>query len=356
MEGREDEYYRALLERDPGYDGVVFYGITTTGIFCRSVCRARKPRREHVRFFRSAKEASDAGFRPCKLCAPLDPPGGMPEAYRELLAAAAEGGERLRDADLRGRGLDPEAVRRFWKRRYGQTYQAFSRSARLARAFGAIQAGSTVTEAAFAAGFDSLSGFGGAAKAALGASPSRAARSPALWVSRLETPLGTMVAAERGGRLCLLEFADRRALETELGDLERLLGAAAAPGRRPLHGEVEAQLGEYFAGRRRAFDLPLELPGSEFQRAVWELLRSIPYGETRSYRDQARALGRPEALRAVARANGQNRLALVVPCHRVIGADGSLVGYAGGLPRKRALLELEGALPSREAGARRGAG
>lgn len=336
-----DEYYEALLTRDRRYDGAVYYGIVTTGIFCRPVCSARKPRRENVTCFRSAKEAVDAGFRPCKLCAPLDPPGGLPEAYRELLRVATESGERLRDSEIRGRGLDPEAVRRWWKRRYGVTYQAFSRSARLAAAFDSIRCGKTVTEAAFASGFGSLSGFGGAAKAATGSSPSEAARAGTIWVSRLETLLGTMVAADHLGKLCLLEFADRRALPTELGDLERILGARASPGRTALHGEVEAQLGQYFAGKRRDFELPLELPGSDFQKAVWAVLVAIPYGETRSYKDQARAIGRPEAVRAVARANGQNRVSIVVPCHRVIGADGSLTGYGGGLPRKRSLLDLE---------------
>jgi len=339
----EDEYYRALVSRDPRYDGIVYYGIVTTGVFCRPVCGARKPRRENVRYFRSAKEALDAGFRPCKLCAPLEPRGEMPQGYRELLRAATDSAAaRLRDEDIRRRGLDPDAVRRWWKRRYGVTYQAFSRSVRLAQAFDAIRCGATVTEAAFAAGFGSLSGFGGASKAATGSSPTGAARSGSIWLSRLETPLGAMVAGDFVGRLCLLEFADRRAMPGELSDLERLLGAPSAPGRTELHGEVERQLAEYFAGKRRSFDLPLELPGTDFQKAVWRTLLSIPYGETRSYRDQAEALGRPEAVRAVARANGQNRVVIVVPCHRVIGADGKLTGYSGGLPRKRALLELEG--------------
>jgi len=351
---RGNEYYEALLSRDPRYDGVVYYGIVTTGIFCRPVCSARKPRRENVRYFRSAKEAIDAGFRPCKLCAPLDPAGTVPEAYRELFAAAVDGGgRRLRDADIRGRGLDPEAVRRWWKRRYGVTYQAFSRSARLAAAFDSIRCGRTVTEAAFASGYGSLSGFGGASKAATGSSPSDAARRGSIWISRLETPLGTMVAGDFKGRLCLLEFADRRALETEIADLERLLGAASAPGRTELHGETERQLGEYFAGQRRAFELELELAGTEFQRTAWKALLSIPYGETRSYKDEAKAIGRPEAVRAVARANGQNRVAIVVPCHRVIGSDGSLTGYGGGLPRKRALLDIESGPPRPESAGQR---
>lgn len=335
----EDEWYEALLGRDSRYDGTVYFGIVTTGIFCRPVCTARKPRRENVRYFHTSKEAVDSGFRPCKICAPLEGPGDIPEAYRPLVRG---NGERLRDGDLRAAGLDPAAVRRWFKRRYGMTYQGFARSARLATAFDAIGCGSTVTDAAFGAGYDSLSGFGDAARAATGRSPSDASRSGSIWISRIATPLGAMVAGDVGGKLCLLEFADRRGLEREIQDLERLLRVPSAPGKTILHGLTETQLLEYFRGERRGFDLPLDLPGSEFQKAVWTVLLGIPYGQTRSYRDQAAAIGRPGAVRAVAGANGQNRVSIVVPCHRVIGADGSLTGYGGGLPRKRALLELEG--------------
>jgi len=345
LAGREDEFYQALLGRDPSYDGTVFYGITSTGIFCRSVCAARKPLRANVRYYPSAKAALDAGFRPCKLCRPLEAalgPGDIPPGIARLMdELAADPSFRPREAELRARGLDPSTVRRFFKKRYGMTFQAFARSSRLARAYDAIRCGSSVTDAAFASGFGSLSGFGDASKAATGKSPSGAAAAGNFWLSRLETPLGAMVAGVHDGRLCLLEFADRRALETEIADLERRFGAAARPGRAPLHGEVQAQLADYFAGRRTIFELPLEYPGTEFQRAVWEALMAIPPGQTRSYGQQAAGMGQPRAVRAVARANGQNRIAIVIPCHRVIGSDGSLTGYAGGLDRKRFLLELE---------------
>lgn len=341
---REDEFYRALLERDAAYDGTVFFGITSTGIFCRPVCPARKPLRANVRFYPSAKAALDAGFRPCKLCRPLEAalgPGDLPPGMARLMdELAADPAFRPRESELRERGLDPSTVRRFFKKRYGMTFQAFARSSRLALAYDAIRCGSTVTDAAFSAGFGSLSSFGDASRAATGKSPGKAA-ADSFWLSRLETPLGAMVAGVRNGSLCLLEFADRRALETEIRDLERVYGVPALPGRAPLHGTVQAQLSEYFAGRRERFELPLDYPGSDFQRSVWEALRAIPYGGTRSYGEQAASLGNPMAVRAVARANGQNRIAIVIPCHRVIGADGSLTGYAGGLDRKRFLLELE---------------
>jgi AraC family transcriptional regulator of adaptative response/methylated-DNA-[protein]-cysteine methyltransferase len=340
----ERAWYDVLLRRDSNYDGVVYYGIITTGVFCRPVCSARKPKPQNVRYFASAKEAIDAGFRPCKICGPLDGPESHPPAYRELVRIVQAGGgdgARLRDADLRARGLNPDAVRRWCKRNFGMTFQALSRSARLARAFDAIRSGASVTEAALSSGYESLSGFGEAARTKVGASPSEAARTGAIWISRIATPLGPMLAGAFGEALCFLEFADRRALETEIGDLERLLKAPARPGRVPLHEIVEGRLAEYFAGERREFDVPLLTPGTDFQRAAWSALRNIPYGRTVHYGGQAAVLGRPQAARAVARANGQNRISIIVPCHRVVGADGSLVGYGGGLPRKRALLDLE---------------
>jgi AraC family transcriptional regulator of adaptative response/methylated-DNA-[protein]-cysteine methyltransferase len=340
----ERAWYDALLRRDSNYDGVVYFGIITTGIFCRPICSARKPKPQNVRYFTSAKEAMEGGFRPCKICDPLEGPASQPLAYRELVRivqAGGGGGGRLRDAEIRARGLDPDAIRRWCKRRFGMTFQALSRSARLARAFDAIRRGATVTEAALSSGYESLSGFGEAARTNVGASPREAARIGAIWISRITTPLGPMLAGSFGEALCLLEFADRRAIETEIGELGRLLKAPARPGRVPLHETVECRLAEYFAGERHEFDVPLLTPGTDFQRAVWSAIRNIPYGRTVRYGGQAAALGRPQAVRAVARANGQNRISIIVPCHRVVGADGSLVGYGGGLMRKRALLDLE---------------
>lgn len=220
------------------------------------------------------------------------------------------------------------------------TFHAFARTTRLAHAFDAIRCGTSVTDAAFSSGYQSLSGFGEAVKVNTGKSP-REAGEAAFWLSRLETPIGAMVAGTHGGRLCLLEFADRKALETEIKDLEKHFQTPARPGRSPLHDEVQRQLSAYFKGELTGFRLDLEFPGTEFQQLVWKTLLSIPYGQTRSYGQQAAALGRAKSARAVARANGQNRLAIIIPCHRVIGADGSLTGYAGGLDRKRYLLNLE---------------
>jgi AraC family transcriptional regulator of adaptative response/methylated-DNA-[protein]-cysteine methyltransferase len=334
--------FRALVERDPAWDGAVYYGITTTGIFCRSTCPARKPKFENVRYFATVPQAMAAGYRPCKLCHPLAPDEGIPPAYRDLLGEiAAAPAERIRDQELRERGIDPDSLRRWCRKRFGITFQALARASRLARAFDAIHAGQPVVDAAMDADYEGPSGFGETALRATGRSPKRAATAGTLWMTRFETPLGTMVAGEWRQQLCLLEFADRRALPTEIAWLEKRHNTKSAPGRTAFLDQVEAQVREYFTGARRGFDLPLLIDGTPFQQAVWRELLAIPYGETRSYGRQAEGLGRPEAVRAVASANGKNRIAVVIPCHRVVGADGSLTGYAGGLPRKQALLDLE---------------
>lgn len=158
---------------------------------------------------------------------------------------------------------------------------------------------------------------------------------------RVETPIGTMVAICGDDGLRLLEFVERGGLERD--ELEARLGCTVLDGDHPVTRRLEAELDEYFAGRRREFTVPLDPMGTPFQLSVWAALREIPYGATRSYGEQARAIGRPDAVRAVAHANGDNPIAILVPCHRVIGANGKLTGYGGGLWRKRHLLDLESA-------------
>lgn len=334
--------YQAFLGRDSQFEGVFFTGVRSTGIFCRPTCRARKPKRENVVFFGSTKEAMDHGYRPCKLCRPMEPAGETPDWVRDLLREAQEiEAGKIRDGDLRARGLDPATVRRWFKKHHGMTFHAYLRQLRISRAYGSIRRSEGIPGSAFDTGYDSLSGFGTAFKRTVGFSPSRSGERTVVSFARIATPLGPMVAAAVEGKLCLLEFADRPMLETQLKRTEGDFRAPIIAGDDPVFEEVRRQLKEYFHGERRGFALPIAEYGSSFQRSVWEVLRDIPYGETRSYAEQARAIGRPEAPRAVARANGDNRIAIVIPCHRVIGSDGTLTGYGGGLWRKRFLLHLE---------------
>lgn len=157
----------------------------------------------------------------------------------------------------------------------------------------------------------------------------------------IETPLGTMIACATEKGICLLEFSDRKILETELKTISRLLNATIIEGPNKHFESLEQELAEYFAGQRKTFDLPLLTPGTDFQIKVWTALQKIPYGQIRSYKEQAIETGNPESVRAVANANGMNRISILIPCHRVIGSDGQLTGYGGGLWRKKYLLELE---------------
>ncbi len=205
-------------------------------------------------------------------------------------------------------------------------------------------------------GPDPVAGFDGAFQE-YAAAQSPGAAAPLVHVVRIDTVLGPMVAAATARHLVLLEFAGRRMMRTQFRRVRRALGCRFAPGAIGLLERLRRQLDAYGRGRRRDFDIPLLVPGTAFQSLVWAELRRIPAGATRSYAEVAAALGRPGAVRAVARANGDNRVAILIPCHRVIGSDGSLVGYGGGLWRKRRLLDLEaGAAPARAQGTGRSEG
>lgn len=337
-----DRMYRAVVERDAAFDGVFLTGVRTTGIFCRPACPARKPARENVEFFASAQQAMLGGYRACKRCRPLEPPGDAPEWLRGLLDDVERDPDaRWHDDDLRMRKLDPARVRRWFLRHHGMTFHAFHRARRVGRALGKLRDGAGVLPASIDAGYDSLSGFYDAFRKLTGRTPDRGRDVATLHLARFVTPLGPMLAGATDAGLCLLEFDDRRMLETQLRRLASRLNCVAVPTANDVLREAGRELAAYFAGKLRTFATPLVLPGSEFQRSVWDGLRAIPYGATRSYAEQAAAIGRPSAVRAVARANGDNRVAIVVPCHRVVGADGSLTGYGGGLWRKQRLLELE---------------
>ena len=336
------EMYQALLDRDSAYDGVFFLGVRTTGIFCRPTCPAKKPLRENVEFFPSTRDALFAGYRPCRRCTPMLPNGGVPPWLEGLITAIErDPSRRWTDSDLRARSLDPARVRRWFKSNHGMTFHAYQRAHRLGLAMGQIQDGSDIMDTAFDHGYESLSGFRDAFERLFGDTPGRSRGSSLMVVTRVLTPLGPMLAGATDDGLCMLEFADRRMLETQIRRLTKLLDCSAAPGSNEYVEQASDELERYFEGELREFEVPLAVPGTDFQRAVWDALREIPYGETRSYADIARAVGRPSAVRAVGRTNGDNRLPIIIPCHRVVRADGSLCGYGGGLWRKRYLLELE---------------
>ena len=332
--------YQALLDKDSQYEGVFFAGVKTTGIFCRPTCHARKPKKENVEFFSDAKAALANGYRACKVCSPMKVAGEEPEWIKSLFKEInKEPSKKWRDYELDQLGYSPSKIRRYFKKHHDLTFQAYLRMSRINNAFQKIQEGNLVIHTAFSEGYDSLSGFSETYKNMTGFSP--ATKGKLITINRVPTPLGPMMIGVTDEGLCLLEFTDRKMLETQIAVLKKRMGAEMVTGKHPNIDLVSAQLDEYFHGQRKEFDLPLVVPGTEFQQKVWEALIQIPYGITRSYKQQANVVGDIKAVRAVARANGENRISIVIPCHRIIGSDGSIVGYGGGIHRKQWLLKHE---------------
>jgi AraC family transcriptional regulator, regulatory protein of adaptative response / methylated-DNA-[protein]-cysteine methyltransferase len=334
--------YKALLEKDSSYEGLFIVAVKTTGIFCRPTCTARKPKKENVEFYKTPREAITHGYRPCKVCTPLEVPAKAPVYINTLIKEInADPSVKIKDYDLRKRGLEPNGIRRWFKKNHNMTFQSFQRMMRLNSAFNKLQSGENTTNTAFDSGYESLSGFNDSFKNVIGGSPSKSAGKNVINIKRIETPIGPMYAAATSKGICMFDFTDRRMLETEFKELRNYLKAVILPGESGFFTLLEKEMNEYFEGKRQTFTVPLDAPGTEFQKSVWEVLRKIPYGTTVSYKQQSVKLGKPEAVRAVANANGHNRISIIIPCHRVIGENGMLTGYGGGLWRKQWLLDLE---------------
>ena len=334
--------YAALLTRDPTYDGHAFVCVSTTGIFCRLTCPARKPRFENTRFFDSVAECLQAGYRPCQRCRPLELIRQRDPLVLDLLARLEQEPDRVwSEADLTALSLDTSTVRRAFQRNLGISFLELARLRRAGRGMAELASGASVIEAQLEAGYDSASGFREAITRLLGESPLQLKGRDLLKADWIDTPIGSMLAIADDQRLHLIEFFDCKALPRELERLRADSRSTVTFGRTSLIDRIASELQAYFTGRSAIFETPLALHGTPFTRKVWQQLQAIPTGTVQSYRDLAHSLAQPTATRAVARANGANQLAIVIPCHRVIGQDGSLTGYGGGLWRKQWLIDHE---------------
>jgi len=336
----------AVAKRDPGFDGLFYFGVRTTGIFCRPSCTSRPAKAENMEFFGSVREASFAGYRPCKRCHPLEANGATPNWMRGLLERIEREPEsRIREQELRRLGVDPGRARRHFLRHFGMTFQAYARARRMGRALQQIKEGVPMDEVALGQGYESNSGFREAFARTFGRAPGAAREAPAaseaIVITWLESPVGPLLAGANAQGVVLLEFTERRMLETQFKTLRSRFQCAIVPGENGHLHKLRDELKRYFAGALKEFTVPLVYPGTPFQERCWSALLTIPYGETRSYEDMARQVGSPKAVRAVGTANGCNRIAIVIPCHRVVNKGGKLGGYGGGLWRKQILLDLE---------------
>lgn len=336
---------RAVAERDRDWDGLFVFAVETTGIACRPTCPSRRARPEHLQFYPSLDEARAAGFRACLRCRPERAPS-EPEWFARLSTLVEQTGDgRLTDADLQQQGLDPVRIRRHFRRHHGITFHAWARGQKVADAQRRLKQGTPLDTVIIESGYESHSGFREAFGRLVGSPPGRARDGEPVTAVSFESPLGSLVAAAVDEGVCLLEFGDIERLEQQAPRLRKWFKGPIVAGQHPHLTQLRRELEEYFAGERQDFTVPLVIRGAPFERGVWDQLLQIPFGETRSYADIARAVNNPKAVRAVGSANGRNRLAIVIPCHRVVNADGKLGGYGGGLWRKVRLLEIEGVKP-----------
>ena len=347
---REDRYWQAVEAHDRGFDEVFVYAVRSTGIYCRPSCPSRRPRRQQVIFYARPESAEQAGFRPCRRCGSPMRASDHPRTdwVRQVVRAMDNTEDSAGDdaptlATLSARlQVSPHRLARGFKRLTGISPREYREARRLARLKASLQESRNVAEAVYDAGFGSSRAVYERAPSQLGMTPGayrRGGQGVSIAYTLVDSPLGRLLVAstERGVCSVCIGQSDAALKKALFQEYPRASIRKDATGLRRL---VRA-FAEHLAGRMPQLDLPIDVQATAFQWKVWRQLRAIPYGETRSYSEIARAIGRPRAVRAVARACATNPCAVVVPCHRVIRQDGALGGYRWGLERKRALLERE---------------
>jgi AraC family transcriptional regulator of adaptative response/methylated-DNA-[protein]-cysteine methyltransferase len=316
--------------------------VKTTGIFCHPSCSARTPNPENVSFCNSTKEALQNGFRPCKVCKPMEKvditPGYITTLIKELHQNPYH---KIKGDDLIERGVKPIQVEHWFKKYHNLTFNMYQRMLRINLAFKRLKKREAATRAALFNGNGSSGSFNESYRAVFGVPTTKSKKNTVLNIARFSTPVGPMFCCASRIGICLLDFTDGRTLESDFQYLSKQLNAVFVSGKNSHLDQTHSELQEYFDGKRINFTVPLHALGTDFQKSVWKILEDIPFGQTRSYKQQAIALGNPKAIRAVASANGSNPISIIIPCHRVIGSDGSLTGYAGGLQRKKWLINFE---------------
>jgi AraC family transcriptional regulator of adaptative response/methylated-DNA-[protein]-cysteine methyltransferase len=345
-QGSADMFWLAIQSRDAGFDGLFYYGVRTTGVFCRPACPSRRPRRANVSYFALPEAARAAGFRACLRCRPegvnpRDPQAELVRSVCRLIERATEGRPNM-DAVGEELKLSRSHLQRLFKKLMGITPREYAEALRVERFKGRVRAGRSVADATYEAGYGSSSRLYEKASAQLGMTPAtyrKGGRGMTIRYTIADSPLGLLLVAATERGVCSVQLGDEseslaRALRAEFPRADVHVDET---GLRP---QVRALL-DYLEGQRPHPDLPLDVQGTAFQRRVWEELRRIPPGQTASYGEVADRIGRPTAARAVARACATNPVALVTPCHRVVGSGGSVSGYRWGVARKRKLLERE---------------
>jgi AraC family transcriptional regulator of adaptative response/methylated-DNA-[protein]-cysteine methyltransferase len=343
---KDEACWKAVLKRDPAFNGAFVYAVESTGIYCRPACPSRRPKRASVSFFESPAKAEAAGYRACRRCHPADT--SRPDPHGAKILAACRYIEARQDrvptlSEIGSRvGLSPHHLQRSFKRALGVTPRQYADAQRVSRLKKRLQEGEGVTPALYDAGYGSSSRLYEKAPRQLGMTPATYRKGGAGEAIRYTVPstsLGRILLAGTDRGICRVSMGETIS-ELTAGLREEFPKADLVRDDEGLESWVRALL-EYLNGRRPLVKIPTDIQATAFQRRVWEVLQTIPRGETRSYSEIASQLGRPSATRAVARACATNPVALVIPCHRVVRKDGSTSGYRWGDKRKRKLLKLE---------------
>jgi len=342
----EERCWQAVLAREASFDGVFVYAVRSTGIFCRPTCPSRRPGREQVVFFGQSAAAVQAGFRACRRCRPggLEHSASQTELAERARVLIEQHPDQALTLDQLGEqiGASPNHLQRVFKRVIGITPRQYAESRRIDRLKARLKEGDNVTTALYQAGYNSSSRLYEQAPARLGMTPATYGRGGAgarIGYTIADSPLGRLLVAATERGVCFVSLADSDAtLEAALAHEYPAATIARADARL---GEWIGAVARHLAGDQPRLDLPLDVQATAFQWRVWEALKDIAYGDTRSYGQVAAALGHPNAARAVARACATNPVALVIPCHRVVREGGEMGGYRWGADRKRALLERE---------------
>jgi AraC family transcriptional regulator of adaptative response/methylated-DNA-[protein]-cysteine methyltransferase len=338
--------WQAVLTKNARFDGQFVFAVSSTGIYCRPSCPSRRPRRERVSFFERPKQAEEAGFRACLRCRPRDSRARDPQVRmaQEVCRLIDESdGEAITLLTLSAQlGVSSFHLQRTFKSVMGITPKDYAETSRVNRFKQGVRKGDAITNAIYDAGFGSSSRLYESASAQLGMTPAtygKGGRGAVINYAIVETPLGRLLVAATNKGVCSVMLGDSdSSLEADL--LKEFSSAEIRLDEKPLRSSVSAIV-EHLKNHSPHIDLPLDIRATAFQRQVWQALRAIPYGQTHSYSEVAKAIGQQKAVRAVARACATNPVALVIPCHRVIREDKSLGGYRWGLERKKKLLERE---------------
>jgi AraC family transcriptional regulator of adaptative response/methylated-DNA-[protein]-cysteine methyltransferase len=344
---RDEERWQAVKRRDPAFDGKFFFAVRTTGVYCRPSCASRRAKRENVSFFSTVAEAEKAGYRGCKRCRPdkLGAPDPQVLAVRHACERIASAEEAPKLAELAASaGLSPYHFHRVFKTITGVTPKAYAAQTRARRASDKLLTAGTVTEAIYDAGFNSSSRFYESTTARLGMTPGAVRRGGAGAIIRFavgQASLGAVLVAATDKGVCAILLGDDP--ERLVRDLQDRFPRAELKGGDAEFERMVAEVVGLVEAPGQRLDLPLDIRGTAFQQKVWAALRAIPPGKTATYKEIARAIGQPKAVRAVAQACGANPLAVAIPCHRVVRTDGDLSGYRWGVERKRKLIDREAA-------------